>query len=119
MAGILGGIGDKMIDTAVSGLFSALPGFALGTNFAPGGLAIVGERGPELVDLPRGSQVVPNHRMPEAGGVDVRVGVDNNGNLRAFVERTAGMVSARVTQEYDRVLPDRFDQIRRDPRQRG
>ena len=82
-------------------------------------MAMVGERGPEAVYLPRGSQVVPNHRMPEAGGVDVRVGVDNDGNLRAFVERTAGIVSARVTEEYDRVLPDRFDQIRRDPMRRG
>lgn len=31
--------------------------FAGGTTFAPGGLALVGENGPELVDLPTGSQV--------------------------------------------------------------
>jgi hypothetical protein len=31
--------------------------FASGTNFAPGGVALVGERGPELVELPRGSRV--------------------------------------------------------------
>ena len=31
--------------------------FASGTNYAPGGMAIVGEQGPELVDLPQGSQV--------------------------------------------------------------
>lgn len=36
-------------------------GFASGTDYAPGGLAIVGENGPELVNLPRGSQVVPNN----------------------------------------------------------
>lgn len=40
-----------------------LPGFASGTNFAPGGAAIVGEKGPELVNLPRGSQVVPNNLL--------------------------------------------------------
>lgn len=34
-----------------------LLGFAGGTSFAPGGLALVGERGPEMVNLPRGSQV--------------------------------------------------------------
>jgi hypothetical protein len=33
--------------------------FAVGTRNAPGGMALVGERGPELVNLPRGSQVVP------------------------------------------------------------
>lgn len=36
--------------------------FADGTDSAPGGLAMVGERGRELVNLPRGSQVIPNHR---------------------------------------------------------
>jgi len=34
-----------------------IPGFASGTSYAPGGLAMVGERGPELVNLPRGSRV--------------------------------------------------------------
>lgn len=34
-----------------------VPQFEKGTNFAPGGLALVGERGPELVNLPRGSKV--------------------------------------------------------------
>jgi hypothetical protein len=38
----------------------SFPMFAGGTDSAPGGLAWVGERGPELVNLPRGSQVIPN-----------------------------------------------------------
>ena len=42
--------------------------FAKGTNFAPGGLALVGERGPELVNLPRGSKVWPNGTGPGGGG---------------------------------------------------
>lgn len=33
--------------------------FARGTSFAPGGVALVGERGPELVNLPRGASVMP------------------------------------------------------------
>ena len=41
-------------------------GFAGGTTNAPGGLALVGERGPELVNLPRGSQVFPNHLLGAA-----------------------------------------------------
>lgn len=48
-------------DSIKSGLSSiklpSIPGFASGTNFAPGGVALVGEQGPELVNLPRGSQV--------------------------------------------------------------
>lgn len=37
-------------------------GFADGTEWTRGGLAMVGERGREIVRLPRGSQVVSNHR---------------------------------------------------------
>lgn len=43
--------------------------FAEGTDSAPGGLAIVGEQGPELVNLPRGSQVVPNHELRGGAGL--------------------------------------------------
>lgn len=45
---------------------------AAGTNFWRGGMTWVGERGPELVNLPRGSQVIPageSARM--AGGVNI------------------------------------------------
>lgn len=34
--------------------------FAVGTPFAPGGMSLVGEHGPELVNLPRGAQVFNN-----------------------------------------------------------
>ena len=37
-----------------------IPMLAKGTNFHRGGPAIVGEKGPELVNLPRGSKVIPN-----------------------------------------------------------
>jgi hypothetical protein len=30
-------------------------------------MAIVGERGPELVDLPRGAEVVPNYKLSKLG----------------------------------------------------
>lgn len=49
-------------------LASLIPGFAGGTSSAPGGLALVGERGPELVNLPRGSGVMPNHALRQLGG---------------------------------------------------
>jgi tape measure domain-containing protein len=35
-------------------------GYAAGTDFAPGGLAMVGENGPELMYVPRGSQIKTN-----------------------------------------------------------
>jgi hypothetical protein len=52
-----------------SPFMQALSGmFAEGTNYAPGGMAIVGEKGPELVNLPRGSQVIPNAAIGGSGG---------------------------------------------------
>jgi hypothetical protein len=56
-----------------------IPGLANGTNFAPGGMTLVGERGPELVNLPRGSQVIPNNKLGGALGMtsiygDVNIG---------------------------------------------
>lgn len=72
-------IADKVIDILMTPIFDSLggslaggilgglrrvgiPGFATGTSYAPGGMTVVGERGPELVNLPRGSQVVTNSR---------------------------------------------------------
>ena len=45
--------------------------YATGTNYAPGGMALVGERGPEIVELPRGSKVYPNGTAPELAGGSV------------------------------------------------
>lgn len=44
----------------VGSIVDALPGFANGVENFKGGLAVVGERGPELVHLPRGSSVTSN-----------------------------------------------------------
>ena len=45
-----------------------IPGYAGGTRWHPGGLAMVGERGPELLSLPRGVQVTPNNKLGWSGG---------------------------------------------------
>ncbi len=57
----LGAFGGSSGGFSGSAGFGAGEGFAAGTNFAAGGAAIVGEHGPELVNLPRGAQVIPNH----------------------------------------------------------
>lgn len=48
-------------------------GYAKGTSFHPGGLAIVGEEGPELLDLPRGASVTPMSQVGANGGGGVVV----------------------------------------------
>lgn len=80
---------NKGFEALLGGLFGGgfggfkIPGFANGTNFAPGGLAVVGERGPELVNLPRGSQVIPNSSLRSSGETLVRVelGADLEGRI--------------------------------------
>ncbi len=48
---------------------SSLPAYATGTSYHPGGRALVGENGPEIVDLPAGSKVYPNGVMPSSGNI--------------------------------------------------
>lgn len=43
-----------------SGGYQSLPAYQDGTDYHPGGQAVVGENGPEVVDLPQGSRVHPN-----------------------------------------------------------
>ena len=52
-----------------------IPGFAGGVQNFRGGAAIVGERGPELVTLPRGASVTPNG---QAGGSTFNISVSAN-----------------------------------------
>ena len=60
--------------------------YASGTNFHPGGMAIVGEEGPELLDLPRGSRVIPNDKLSGGGG-----GGGSLGTLRVALD--AGLIA--------------------------
>ena len=50
------GFGNKEEKTSYPTV-KELPKHARGTSFAPGGLTLVGEEGPELVNMPRGSRV--------------------------------------------------------------
>ncbi|MCP3412730.1 hypothetical protein NLM16_01295 [Bradyrhizobium brasilense] len=45
----------------------SFPKFASGTDSAPGGLSLVGENGPELMNVPRGAQIIPNDVLRNGG----------------------------------------------------
>lgn len=59
-------IGASAVKGGGGGILKAIggnklsPKFAAGTDSAPGGLALIGERGPEILNIPRGAQVIPN-----------------------------------------------------------
>lgn len=61
--------------------------YATGTNFHPGGRAVVGENGPEVIDLPRGSRVYPNGKYPKDGGnyVDQRQYIFKVDNIETYM----------------------------------
>jgi phage-related protein len=64
-----------------------IPAFARGTKNAPGGMALVGENGPELVNLPRGSEVVTAARTRALAG-SVAGGAGSAGGRLRLVEGT-------------------------------
>lgn len=100
VGGIKGVLNDMIgkVNEAIAG-FNALPGpdlpkiprLAKGTSFFAGGIALVGEEGPELVAMPRGTQVVP-HR-------ETRDLLAGSGGVTNVYYPNATFVGATVTQE--------------------
>lgn len=105
---ILGGVIDLILQLGSIGVFgkgfaanlNKVPAYANGTSFHPGGLAIVGERGPELVNLPRGSGVLTNSELRAAKNDNtVRIILDERtdiveGRIERSVARSAGPIMA-------------------------
>lgn len=58
----------------IARIIAPIPGFATGVQNFGGGLAVVGERGPELVNLPRGSDVIPNNQV--GGGTNTTININ-------------------------------------------
>lgn len=74
----LNGISNSINDIKGS-VSSSVPRYASGTPYHPGGLALVGERGPELVKLPRGSAVYTHsetERILSGGGDTFNITVE-------------------------------------------
>lgn len=116
----LSGIGRSIF--ASSGQFASawLGGgiglYANGTNNAPGGLSIVGERGPELLNLPQGSGVVSNHKLMEAlndnrgqsgpsgaGTLNVHIiGANGDDHVRSLVQQGVSQGLAQYNEQQRR-----------------
>lgn len=143
LSSLFGGLNSAFSGTKAFSWLSANPGsfiglFADGTDYAPGGMAIVGEEGPELINLPRGSKVFPadatrsmlngsrirsgqtgrrgagmsDDYSSSASSVHVTVGVaaDGNGNLMPFVQSVAQSAAARSTAGLAKQVPKMVDQ---------
>ena len=92
----------------VQALLGEMPGYASGTLFHPGGMAVVGERGPELLTLPRGAQVVPNDFLGllsggalagnDNGRESLKVQLQQLGVLRSLADRLGALESLASSQ---------------------
>lgn len=145
-------IADKALDMALNGIFDMIFGaffggggttsfasgilngsrvglFANGTSYAPGGMAVVGERGPELLKLPGGSQVIPNNRVTApaqasfGGGSgatqQVSLDISLSDDLRATVRQEAGSIVQVAIHDYDtNQLPNSVERVSNHPRMR-
>jgi hypothetical protein len=85
----------------IGGIAGHLPHFAEGTRNFRGGLALVGERGPELVNLSRGSDVIP---LRPGAGAAMRVGAPTvmNFHFGNYVGDRRELIKT-ITQEVDRI----------------
>lgn len=88
-------------------LLSPIPAFAGGTNSAPGGMALVGERGPELVNLPQGSQVhtaQATSRMLGGNTSRVVIAIDAGPEFAPRIASIAGPIAVEVVRENSRQM---------------
>ena len=71
------GVGGKGIN------IPKIPTLWKGSNYTMGGLTLVGEQGPELINMPRGASVTPAHKTEQmlnnasASSVELVLKIDN------------------------------------------
>jgi tape measure domain-containing protein len=75
---------------------------ATGTSYAQGGMTLVGERGAELVNLPRGSKVTPNEALGGQGGT-MNINIDVSGamitNQDEFIQKLTNEISRTISNQ--------------------
>ena len=105
---------------------SLIPRLAKGTDFFEGGLAMVGEKGPELVHLPRGTQVTPHQESVRSittqttrnyGAVDnylapqVTLNIDARGSAPGVGQEIEKVIDQRVKPMLDAFWRKQWQQL--------
>lgn len=94
--GIAVGVSLIAIGTALE---KNIPGFATGVDNFRGGFAMVGERGPELLKLPKGASITPNDKLGQISGGGTNIVVEVDGILRG---EDVVLLVKRVTKKQER-----------------
>jgi SLT domain-containing protein len=74
-------------------------GYAIGTGYSPAGWAMVGENGPELMNLPRGAQIKSNgqtNNLLGNGLADVISGAVANAMLQVMQSKKTQMLTGTL-----------------------
>jgi hypothetical protein len=109
-------IGD-LSDSGASSL-PDVPGFATGTDDAPGGMAWVGEMGPELLNLPAGSRVTPASAL-RGGGGDQHFYIDAKGAEIGVEEKIMRALQAARPRFIGEAMANFNEVQKRTPQPRG
>ena len=92
--------------------------YASGTDFAPGGLSLVGENGPELVNLPTGASVTPNSTLRNLVP-NVQIHIDAKGAEIGVEEKISRAISETAPQIIMRAVVEAQQVQQRSIQQRG
>ena len=93
---------------ALSRALSVIPGAFEGANVVGGGAVLVGERGPELLDLPSGARVTPLDRTGGRGDTHINIEINNpimttDDATRSIARQIAREVSEFIDAERERL----------------
>jgi len=111
IGGIIGGLGGAAFGGSlgtslgnVAGQKMGLKGYASGGMVSNTGLALVGERGPELVNLPAGAKVFNNQQSQKMmGGNTINVSVNGRvGATDAELDDIARKIGRKINLEMNR-----------------
>lgn len=93
------------------------PGLATGGTVTRSGWTLVGEKGPELLNLPRGSQVIPNYELPNIGSSKQSLTLEININGPVYgIDDLKGQIKQVIQTD---ALPILTRQLRQPARARG
>jgi hypothetical protein len=132
LGGIMGGISGNSLGGGwgVAGGFGrpgifGIPGMATGGTVSRSGLSWVGERGPELLSLPRGAQVIPHAQSMAMTANGNGMNDNRRGDLHLHIqsglsEEQLGRAIANGIRDYDQSLAPKveakFRTMQSDPR---
>jgi hypothetical protein len=88
---------QQAIQAGLIDLYAGFKGYASGGTNLPGGWAMVGEKGPELLRMPSGADVIPNSQLGSIGKTTVVVNVQ--GMVVGSQETLARMIGDILLQQ--------------------